>query len=253
MWIKDLDQGPLTRFTFDGSLNHRPEWTRDGRSVTYISDRSGVSALYGQRADGSGTAELLIGPKQESRGIEEGFWSPDGKWLIYRTDTRDAGAGDIMGFRPGVDTAPVPLVATRFAELTPTLSSDGRWLAYNEAGQVEVLRPAVPQRGRRPVAGLDERRPRTGLGPQWARTLLQVARRSGDVATVTAEASFEVRDRKVLFSSGDYDNDLEHARFNVSPDDQRLLMSRKATSTLVDLVLVLNWFEELKARVGGNP
>jgi hypothetical protein len=39
----------------------------------------------------------------------------------------------------------------------------------------------------------------------------------------------------------------------VSPDDQRLLMSRKATSTLVDLVLVLNWFEELKRRVGGKP
>ena len=255
LWIKDLDQGPLTRFTFDGSLNHRPEWTRDGRSLTFISDRAGVSALYGQRADGSGTAELLIGPKQESRRIEEGFWSPDGKWLIYRTATGDAGAGDIMGFRPGVDTVPVPLVATRFAELTPTLSSDGRWLAYaaNEAGQVEVYVRPFPNVG----DGRWQVSTSGGREPVWAHSGRELFYKSPDdqvmVATVAAGASFEVRDRKALFSSGDYDNDLEHPRFNVSPDDQRLLMSRKATSTLVDLVMVLNWFEELKARVGGKP
>ncbi len=251
LWIKDLDEGPLTRFTFDGSINHRPEWTRDGRSVTFFSDRSGRQALYGQRADGSGTAELLIGPEQEPRGIAEGFWSPDGKWLIYRTLTGDGGAGDIMGFRPGVDSAPVPLVATRFAELQPTLSSDGRWLAYasTEAGQIEVYVRPFPNVG----DGRWQVSAGGGREPVWAHSGRELFYKSPDdqvmVATVTAGTSFEVRDRKGLFSAADYDNDIEHARFNVSPDDQRLLMSRKATSTLTDLVLVLNWFEELKARV----
>jgi serine/threonine-protein kinase len=203
LWIKELDQGPLTRFTFDGSLNHRPEWTRDGRSLTFISDRSGVAALYGQRADGGGTAELLIGPRQESREIAEGFWSPDGKWLIYRTATADAGSGDIMGFRPGMDSAPVPLVATRFAELTPTLSSDGRWLAYaaNEATQVEVyVRPF-------PNVGDGRWQVSTGGGsePVWAHRGRELFYKSPDgqvmVATVTAGASFEVRSRKMLFSA----------------------------------------------------
>jgi len=96
-----------------------------------------------------------------------------------------------------------------------------------------------------------------GGEPVWAHSGRELFYKSPDsqvmVATVTAGPSFEVRDRKALFSSADYDNDLEHPRFNLSPDDQRLLTSRKATSTLVDLVLVLNWFEELKRRVGGKP
>jgi hypothetical protein len=91
----------------------------------------------------------------------------------------------------------------------------------------------------------------------WAHSGRELFYKTSDdqmtVATVVTGAGFEVRDRKALFSTADYDNDFEHARYNVSPDDQRLLMSRKTTSAESDLVLVLNWFEELKARMGVKP
>jgi len=255
LWIKELDHGPLTRFSFEGQTNQRPEWTQDGRIVTFISDRSGKLGLYGQRADGNGTPELLIQEKQEKRGIAEGFWSPDGKWLIYRTSSADSGAGDIMSYRPGVDSAPIALVATRFAETAPALSPDGRWLAYasTESNQMEVYV--------RPFPNVGDGRWQVSIGggrePVWAHSSRELFYKSSDdqmtVATVAAGTGFEVRSRKALFSTADYDNDVEHPRYNVSPDDQRLLMSRKTTSTESDLVLVLNWFTELKARMGGKP
>jgi hypothetical protein len=34
-----------------------------------------------------------------------------------------------------------------------------------------------------------------------------------------------------LMENADYDNDTEHARFNVSPDDKRFLMSRRNTGS----------------------
>ena len=33
---------PAIRLTFDGTLNVRPKWTPDGRSVTYVSNRAGT-------------------------------------------------------------------------------------------------------------------------------------------------------------------------------------------------------------------
>ncbi|HEV8148953.1 MAG TPA: protein kinase [Gemmatimonadales bacterium] len=255
LWIKELDHGPLTRFTFEGSLNQRPEWTRDGGTLTFISDRSGKSGLYGQRADGNGTPQLLISQHQEPRSIVEGFWSPDGKWLLYRTSSQEAGSGDILGVRTGSDSSPVPLVATRFAETSPALSPDGRWLSYTstESGQNEVYV--------RPFPNVGDGRWQVSVGggrePMWAHSGRELFYKTSDdqmtVATVVTGAGFEVRDRKALFSTADYDNDFEHARYNVSPDDQRLLMSRKTTSAESDLVLVLNWFEELKARMGVKP
>ncbi len=71
-------------------------------------------------------------------------WSPDGHWLVLRTDNGAAGAGDLVGVRSSGDTTPVPLVASSFTELEPSISPDSRWLAYtsNESGANEVyVRP----------------------------------------------------------------------------------------------------------------
>ena len=160
-----------------------------------------------------------------------------------------------MGYRPGSDSAPIPLVATRFAESAPALSPDGHWLAYTstESNQIEVYVRPFPNVG----AGRWQVSIGGGREPVWAHSSRELFYKSSDdqmtVATVAAGTGFEVRSRSTLFSTADYDNDFEHARYNVSPDDRRFLMSRKTTSTESDLVLVLNWFSELKARMGAKP
>src|SRR4029077_4577209 len=108
-----------------------PAWTPDGKSVTFSSipascataPATGAIDLWTQRADGSAQAVMQV---DEKSNLYNARWSPDGKWLIFQTDIESHGSGDILAIRPGIDTVPVPVVATGFTEMAPALSPDGR-------------------------------------------------------------------------------------------------------------------------------
>ena len=150
IWVKQLDNGPLTRLTLEGTVNYRASWTPDGRSVVFPSNRGGEDLfdmnVYSKRADGSGNAEVIL---DRERGVADAFWSPDGDWLVFRTSNAGSeqvayGGGDILALGAGEGTEPVSLVATPDGDYAPNLSPNGRWLAYisAESGQYEVyVRP----------------------------------------------------------------------------------------------------------------
>src|SRR2546430_926984 len=135
IWIKRLDRGPSIKLTLEGMDNYGPGWTPDGRSVTFSSTHAtGAIDLWTKRADGGAQAVMQL---HEKWNLYNARWSPDGQWLLFQTDIASPGSGDILGIRPGIDTAPVPVVATPFTEMSPAFSPNGRWLAYtsNETGE----------------------------------------------------------------------------------------------------------------------
>ena len=67
LWVKQLDAGPLSRLTFEGTQNIRANWSPDGQSMTFVSNRGGDYDLWTKRADGSGTAERVL--DRESRNL----------------------------------------------------------------------------------------------------------------------------------------------------------------------------------------
>ena len=131
IWIKQLPDGPFERLTFDDVAERYPIWASDGQFVTYVKNESGGNYdVWRRRADGTGAPELLL---DDERSLYQGQWSEDGEWMVFRTlaIASRRGERDIVGFRPGVDSVTIPLVATaEFAEQDPALSPDGRWLAY---------------------------------------------------------------------------------------------------------------------------
>src|SRR5437879_44479 len=146
-WIKRLDRGPSIKLTLEGNDNFGPAWTPDGRSVTFSSaPATGATDLWTERADGGAPAVMQL---HEKRNLYNAGWSPDGKWLIFRTDVGSPGSGDILAIRPGIDTAPVAVVATTFTEMSPALSPNGQWLAYvlNETGEDEIHDRPLPNTG----------------------------------------------------------------------------------------------------------
>jgi len=246
IWIKQLDRGPLPRLTFAGTLNYRPAWTPDGRAVAFVSDRGDDSDLYVRRADGSGQAELLL---DEEQYIWEVTYSPDGEWLVYRVG--GGGGRDLYARRMEADSA-VALMATGYDETSPAVSPNGRWLAYvsNESGRWEVYVRPFPNTndGRWPVSTDG------GSEPVWAhsgRELFYKGNGNLMVVEVLPGATFVTGERRVLFSVQGFRWATIHQQYDVAPDDQRFVMIRNPEGAEAgQLIVVENFFEELKAKVG---
>ncbi|MDH4351541.1 MAG: hypothetical protein OEW56_10365, partial [Gemmatimonadota bacterium] len=250
LFVKRLPSGPAARVTFEGTSNRRPTWSRNGVDLLFISNRSGKDAVWSQRADGVGAATLLVGG---DGAIFEALWSPDGQWLVYRTDD-DAGVGrgDILAIRPGKDTTPVALVATNAEETGPAISHDGRWLAYaaDETGRKEIYVRPFPntEDGKWLVS--------TGGGtePAWARSGRELFFRDGAgnlvAATFTvAGNTFEVQQRQVLFGAQSYWGNDDHRWYDVAPDDRRFIMIDPGFGAgTADLVKVGNLHSVLRGR-----
>jgi Tol biopolymer transport system component/tRNA A-37 threonylcarbamoyl transferase component Bud32 len=249
IWIKQLDGGPFTRLTFGGQ-DRRPVWSPDGREVAFIHDSLNTSSVFARRADGSSSDRPVV---RLDRQVQEATWSPDGQWMVVRTDNGGAGAGDIIGVRTSGDTTPVPLVASSFTELHPAVSANGRWLAYTsiESGTNEVYVRAFPATtgGRWQVSNGG------GTQPRWSpdgRELFYLDGNSRLVAAqVRAAAAFEVAELRPLFDAAAFALDPFHQSYNVLPGSRGFVFLRPRRSGQPGAVAVVeaeNWFADVRAR-----
>ena len=249
IWVKQIPTGPFSRVTFGDTAHFRGAWTGDGRSVVYISDLgAGAGEPVLRRADGTGAPEVLLRSKSVSFG--QAVPTRDGRWLVLRRSTAEQGAGDLYAVKIG-DTTLVPLVTTPAVEMSPAVSPDGRWLAYSsdESGTAEVyVRPfpdAATARWQVSSNG--------GTNPVWSRDGRELFYLSGrgEMASVPIKPgpTFNPGEPTPLFSVGPFTVNGNAGVFDVSPDGKRFLMIRPVAGLgETELVVVQNWFEELKQR-----
>jgi len=258
IWVKQLPSGPVSRVSYDDAAEYRPRWMPGGRSIMFGSNRPGEGAggLYSRPADGTGSDSLIL---RAAGGIFEGAWSPDGQWLLFRTGgvVGQTGGRDIVGIRPGVDSVPVSVVVTPYDEEAIAVSPDGRWLAYesNETGRTEVFIRPFPntETAKWQVSNGG------GEAPLWARDGRELFYVNADRAMVAVTVGTgdepQLGERRVLFRLR---NELYLAApefytpYDIGPDG-RFIMARSVTppSTVeAPLIVVENFFEELKAKVG---
>ena len=250
VWIKQLDRGPSIKVSLEGRTDINPTWTPDGRSVTFASNAGGPLQLWTKSADGTGQGKLEL---RDQRGLAGPIWSHDGRWLLMFTDFNAPGASDVVGFRPGIDSAAVPMVATKFYEAAPQLSTDGRWLAYtsSESGQPQVYVTPFPatKSGKWAIST------RGGAVPRWSHSgkeLFFVDSVGNFTAVeINTKRGFSLGRSTPLFQTQPFwlDNSGPGVpQYSVSPDDHRFIMVRQINNAGSDKVVVVdNWFEELKA------
>jgi eukaryotic-like serine/threonine-protein kinase len=258
IWIWEFRRGTLTRLTSDPSRDQHPVWTADGGRVVFASLRSGAYNLYSQAADGTGTVErLTAGPNRHI----PAFVLPNGTGVI---GTEIVTNGDIVWFRPAPppqdgSQAPSPLRAeplihTEAIEFSPDMSPNGRYIAYQsqEPGGPEIVVRPFPRTG----DGWWQVSTNGGSRPRWApngRELfyLDQANRLTVVPVQTSGGAF-VHENPATVLQTAYARPVENTHpYDVSPDGQRFLMIKEdAASAAAEtgLIVVLNWFEELKAK-----
>jgi eukaryotic-like serine/threonine-protein kinase len=241
--IHDLGRGGLlpvapniwSTFTPDGSQITTPE--PSGFVTTSI--QSGATDHFAM--DAPGTPHI------------PGSWSPDGQALLF-VKLAANGVWEIRALsRTGGDRRVHPAGNRPINERYPQFSPDGEWFVYssNEHGVEEVF----VERYR----GAAERHPIStdgGTAPAWApsgREVFYIAPGADDrirmmAADVTLSPDFSAGVPHVLFE-GRYAPGSPHRHYDVSPDGRFVMLQEPLvtpTPPVTQMVLVLNWFEELK-------
>jgi len=221
----------------------------------FNSRRDDLPNVYGQAADGSGTLERMTTSVDS---LLPNSVTPDGQHLLGSRRT-DKTSWDVVLF-PLADAAqnlgPNPskaatsklqsLIETPAAEFAAVTSPDGRYLAYqsNETGRFEIYVRLFPRvndgRWQISMSG--------GGSPAWSRTGRELfyLDGAGNLMAVPVEpsaATFTAGIPTRIFDARKYNRSL--FAYDVQPDGQRFLML-KESDRHPNVVVVLNWVEELK-------
>jgi Tol biopolymer transport system component len=243
IWVYDTARGVRTRLTSDPANDQLVAWSPDGRQIVFSSFRGNTFGLYLSTPSGAGNEQLLV-----TEGSFQKFpqsWSPDGRFLLYgsNTNTPDVGA-DLWLLPMTGDRKPLPFLSTRFQEYLGLFSPDGRWVMYqsNESGRYEIYVTSFPDPANKWRISLDG-----GTFPRWRADGREVFFLGSDNRLMAAEvdgngASFTVGPVRALFET--------HARANwpyvVTPDGQRFLVNTFEESGAMVVNVTVNWRQSLR-------
>jgi eukaryotic-like serine/threonine-protein kinase len=246
VWVFPVGSSAGTRVTSEGGRDFGAEWSADGRELIYSSEHPTFD-LYRRAADASRPAEALLTGGHD-RYI--GSVSPDNRLLAFMLST----PGGTQLWTVNLQGRPEPrrYLSNGFNLAHPAMSPDGRWIAYDsdESGRVEVYAQSFPDPGimRWKVS------PAEGSEPLWTRGGRELVYRKGDsVMAVTVDLANGRSGPPSLLFAGPYPDNPGWTRprsYDASREGDRFLMTRLPPQIPVPrLTIVLNWFDELRAKV----
>jgi len=240
-----------------------PVWSPSGEYL-YFSVGGAAADGYRRPADGLEEAtQLWDRPGSGSTGSYVRDVSPGDSIVVVRQNTEDGGA-DLLLMRQGADGAEFEgFLTAEWIETGAEISPDGQWIAYqsDETGEYRIYVHSFPVITRRHSVS-----PGLGTDPVWSRDGRTLYYRSGSqflAVDVTTEPVFAVLSAPdVLFDEPNYSRTLNLGgvrTWDVHPDGSRFIMvaseggeTAAVGGNLTQVYLVVNWFEELRQRMGGN-
>jgi serine/threonine-protein kinase len=252
IWMWDLRRQTLQRFTLDPAGNPMLAWSPDGQRLAFGSDRFGVANLFWQAADGTGEPERLL----ESDRIQMPFsFAPDGR-LLFSADVAGQGR-DVHALSMDGSRRVERILYGPTNEGNAEVSPDGRWIAYDsdESGQFEIYVRPYPD-----TYGGSRWQISSGGGkqPLWSRDGRELFYRDFGgallAASVTLTPTFTPGPVVKLFENASYfgsGSSMSGRTYDLSLDGSRFLMIKQQAiaGDAAALIVVLNWFEELKRLV----
>ena len=164
VWLRDIQRGVQTRFTFEVGTVGAPVWSPDSNRLAFSAKRGDKEGIFQKRANGASGEEILLASNQSARAND---WSPDGRFMVYSTVDAETGS-DLWLLPLSGDAKPIPYLQTKFNENHAQISPDGRFLAYesNESGSTEVYVRTFPD----PAGGKWKISTQYGGRPRWSKS-----------------------------------------------------------------------------------
>jgi Tol biopolymer transport system component len=255
IWVYDLTRDVPTRLTFVGDAVW-PIWAPDGRHILFFGSGSKGGRgtdLHWMSPDGGGPPERVMAVPSPTQ-LSPSSASATG--LVAIAKRNDEGRSEVSVLPLDGDRKPTLAVQGPFNVAWPAFSSDGRWLAYGSdaSGRNEVYVQAYPGSGPQHRISRDG-----GTSPVWARNgrelFYQAPADPGETAMMAVHIDttngFESGEPRVLFL-GRFGPTAPIRSYDVTADGQRFIMTKtepNPVNPVTSVHIVLNWLEELKARV----
>ncbi len=255
LWITEFDVPRLRRLVAEDDGDCWDAlWSSDGEYLYYkFTGESARNGIYRRRTDGSGDAEKVILAFGGRGFLKPHAFSPDDSLLIVEQSI--SGSKSLQLLRLNDADAKVvslePLLGDSYDTDGADLSFDGKWLAYgsNESGRNEIYIRSFSADG-----SLGKAIPATTQGggrPRWSPDGKLIYYLKSKELMVMDIDTTEGRPTSTPRVAVDLESNLLIAYdFSTLPGG-RLLMIHKgpeeAKPTHVEVIL--NWFEELKAKV----
>ena len=260
--IWDLSRQTLSPLNRHPAQDLSPLWTVDGKRVIWTSTRGGGNPnLYWQTADGTGEPERLTVSVNNQFPTSN---TVDGSIVVVFGASGNSKNGMDLFTIDLKDPAhkAEPLLAVEGMDFGPEVSPDGKWLAYhsNISGDFQVyVRPfpnvqdsrvQISTAGGTRAAWSSNGRELFYLDHEGLLTSVAILPATG--ATFAAGPPVKILNRKYYAGASLLGLDLRG--YDVWPDGQRFLMIKEPESPppvtqSANMVFVLNWVEELKARL----
>lgn len=254
VWIYDLSRGTHTPLAMGVGTTYYTVWTPDGKQIVFDRTTSGgTQNLYQVSEDGSSPMERLT--TSNNNQCPESF-NPDGSILAFVEQISEANM-DILVLDMKRRRV-TPFLTSEAVEMYPEFSPDGRWLAYcsNEIGTFEIwVRPFPGPGGRRRIST------EGGMMPLWSKdgTKLfyadwwQSQARGVWVTDINTGEGFSAGKPRLLFRLPNRETvtGWPIRSWDLWPGQGFLtvLVKRIEPQPVTEIIVVQNWFEELKRLV----
>jgi eukaryotic-like serine/threonine-protein kinase len=247
IWITDLRRNVSSQLV---SLGGDPVWSPDGSRLAF--DLGAQGMVFSVPAGGGERSVLFQTGDDRQAWVED--WHPDGEHLALVLVRGGRDQGVVVG--TARDKTPVVFdVVSDMDE--PHFSPDGQWIAYNadrDGGGMEVYVVPYPPTGERiqvSAAG--------GVQARWRADGREILYLTADgtlmAVEVKRENGFVLGAPTPLFNTG-LDAAPNIDQYAITRDGRRFLVSipadTKAELQPPRIVVVQNWFEELKRLVPTN-
>jgi Tol biopolymer transport system component len=229
LWDVDLATGISTRLTRHAARDDDPTWSPDERALAFTSRRTGRAAVF--------VKDLMSGQENPLLAFDKAAvvdqWTPDGRFVIFRTI-----GGPIYAIPLSGDRTPRLLADTPYSEDEVLVSADGRWVAFHsdESGVWEVYVATFP--------GFTSKKQVSsggGAQPQWradSRELFYLAN-DGSMMSVRVDGKNNTPVR--LFTTN-IAPDINTPQYAVTPDGDRFL-GLEPVGGVPSFTFLLNWLD----------
>ena len=86
VWVMDVATGNARDLTPAKKSERSPQWSPDGKTLAFLSNRGGKTQVYATSADGGDAAAITA----QMNGVSSYHWSPDGKTIAYLAKADDS-------------------------------------------------------------------------------------------------------------------------------------------------------------------